>query len=401
MIDEVEQQVGEYREELSQVIVNELEVAGLLIGANQILHTIENYAGALSVKAEHEANTAEQEAHYAAIALLAMALLLGGMLAFFISRGISLPLKRLSQNLGMGADQVASASNQVASAGQSLAEGAAEQAAALEETSSSMEEMASSTGQNAENAQQANTLMSQATQVVGKANQSMRELKGAMEKIDQASDQTAKIIKTIDEIAFQTNLLALNAAVEAARAGEAGSGFAVVAEEVRSLAARAAEAAKDTQHLIEGNIKNIKSGAELVAATDAAFSEVAESASTVAELVGEIAAASEEQSRGIDQVNSTTSAMDKVTQQVAANAEESAAAAEELSAQATSMKGVVDELESLVGGAGAVYSAKALIEHRLKSSPARIEHRSAAAGQTGAQGLLALESSADEDFADF
>jgi methyl-accepting chemotaxis protein len=163
-------------------------------------------------------------------------------------------------------------------------------------------------------------------EVIGKANSSMRQMRTAMERINAASDEMAKIIKTIDEIAFQTNLLALNAAVEAARAGEAGAGFAVVADEVRNLAMRAAEAAKNTSQLIEDNIKNIKDGSELVAATDEAFSEVAGTSSRVAELVGEIAAASSEQTQGIDQINKAAIEMDRVTQSTAANAEQMAAA---------------------------------------------------------------------------
>ena len=166
--------------------------------------------------------------------------------------------------------------------------------------------------------------MQEANRVVLEAGRYMKELKASMDKINSASDEMAKIIKTIDEIAFQTNLLALNAAVEAARAGEAGAGFAVVADEVRSLAIRAAEAAGSTTELIEGNISNINEGTTLVGTTDEAFSKVAESADKVAKLVAEIAAASGEQAQGIDQINRAAGEMDKVTQQVAANAEESA-----------------------------------------------------------------------------
>ena len=343
--------LGEYRAELAQVIVDELEAQAIARAATASLHRIDALAGALSEKAEAGAAEAKEEAHLAALVLMALALVLGGLLAFFISRGISRPLKRISEGLGMGAGQVAAASGQVASAGQSLAQGSAQQAASLEETSASLEEMASMTRQNADNASQADGLMKEARAVVDKANGSMTELKGAMDKINAASGETAKIIKTIDEIAFQTNLLALNAAVEAARAGEAGAGFAVVADEVRNLAMRAAEAAKNTTTLIEGNLDNIRTGTELVSATDQAFSEVAGSAAKVADLVAEIAAASGEQAQGLDQVNTAAGEMDKVTQQVAANAEESAAAAEELSAQAETMKGMVADLEAMVRGA--------------------------------------------------
>jgi methyl-accepting chemotaxis protein len=195
-------------------------------------------------------------------------------LAFWMARSISRPINRIIEGLTEGAEQMASGSTQVASASQSLAEGASEQAAGLEETSSSIEEMASMTKKNAENAGQANHLMIDTGKVVGGANQAMGELNQSMNEISLASEETSKIIKTIDEIAFQTNLLALNAAVEAARAGEAGAGFAVVADEVRNLAMRAAEAAKNTANLIEGTVKRIKNGSEIVNRTNEAFVKV-------------------------------------------------------------------------------------------------------------------------------
>jgi methyl-accepting chemotaxis protein len=273
-------------------------------------------------------------------------------LAVFILMGINRRLREVVNSLDMGAEQTAAAAGQVSGASQSLASGSSEQAASLEETSSSLEEITSMVRQNADNASQANQLAQETNQVMSKANQAMNELTASMNEINAAGEQTGRIIKTIDEIAFQTNLLALNAAVEAARAGEAGAGFAVVADEVRNLAQRAAEAAKNTAALIEGTIKKTKEGAELVAKTNEAFSEVRGRAGKVGELVGEIAAASNEQAQGITQINVAMSQVDKVTQEMAANAEESASASEELNAQAETMRGVVKDLSILVEGGG-------------------------------------------------
>ncbi len=276
--------------------------------------------------------------------------LVGLGLSFFSVRSITKPLNRIIEGLNEGANQVSSAAGQVSSSSQSLAEGSSEQAASIEETSASMEEMSSMTTKNAENASHADTLMKEANSVVSTANSSMDELTNSMDDISKASDETSKIIKTIDEIAFQTNLLALNAAVEAARAGEAGAGFAVVADEVRNLAMRAADAAKDTAQLIEGTVKKVNGGSELVASTNEAFGKVAESSETVGSLVAEISEASKEQSSGIDQVNTAINEMDKIVQQNAANAEESASASEEMNAQAEQLKEYVGDLVALISG---------------------------------------------------
>jgi len=326
---------------------------------------------------------AESTANTAHITIRAMGLgatLIGILMAIFITRSITRPINRVIAGLDEGAAQVASASGQVSSASQGLAEGSSEQAASIEETSSSLEEMSSMTKQNADNANQADNLMKEANQVVGKANDSMVELTQSMEEISKASEETSKIIKTIDEIAFQTNLLALNAAVEAARAGGAGAGFAVVADEVRNLAMRAADAARNTAELIEGTVKKVNEGGELVATTNEAFTEVAENASKVGELVGEIAAASNEQSEGIEQVNKAVVEMDKVVQENAANAEESASASEEMNAQAEQMKSYVEDLVVLVGATSkkatkiAAVTAKPQVAARHRAVPAPTRH---------------------------
>ena len=284
--------------------------------------------------------------------IIGAGLVLGVFLMLVIRRGIVRPLRSVIQGLTASSGQVSSASFQVSSASQSLAEGASEQAAGLEETSSSIEEMGFKTKQNADNATQANGMMGETSRVVDEANRSMTELIDSMKEISSASEETAKIIKTVDEIAFQTNLLALNAAVEAARAGEAGAGFAVVADEVRNLAMRAADAARNTADLIEGTVKKIKSGSEVVSKTNEAFAKVATGAKKIGKLIEEISVASRDQARGIEQLNKAMAEIDKIVQKNAANAEESASAAERLNAQAEQMKGFVKELVAVVGGNG-------------------------------------------------
>jgi hypothetical protein len=270
-----------------------------------------------------------------------------------VARSLVGKIERVTTDLSEGSSQIASASNQVSSASQSLAQGSSEQAAAIEETTGSLEEMTSMTKQNAQNAQQANGLMVETKDAVGKGQASMTRLSSAIEEIKKSSDQTAKIVKTIDEIAFQTNLLALNAAVEAARAGDAGKAFAVVAEEVRNLAQRAGEAARNTAGLIDESVKNAEKGVGVATETAEALKAITAAAAKANELVAEIAAASKEQSQGIDQISTAVTQMDSVTQQNAANAEESASASEELNAQAEQLKQMVQQLVEMVGGAAA------------------------------------------------
>ncbi|MGD9506723.1 MAG: methyl-accepting chemotaxis protein [Syntrophobacteraceae bacterium] len=269
-----------------------------------------------------------------------------------VIRSITRPINRIIDGLTTSADLVERASNEAAAASETVAEGASQQAAAIEQTSSSLEEMSSMTRQNAENAGQANTLMAEANRIAGEAGMSMQELTHSMKVISEASEETQKIVRTIDEIAFQTNLLALNAAVEAARAGEAGAGFAVVADEVRNLAMRAADAAKNTTSIIGSTVQRVQEGSEIVEEANKSFSEVASIIKKSGNLIGEIAQASQEQAQGITQINRAVVEVDKVTQQNAENAQESASASQVMSDQAGRMKDYVEQLAVLVGGEG-------------------------------------------------
>ncbi len=276
--------------------------------------------------------------------------LLSLLLIYLTTRGIVRPVSRVVNNLTESAQQIAEASRQSAAAGLELSESSADLASSIEETSSSMEEMASMTKQNADHAQTALALVRDSQTEFKHADGYMEQLSTSMHQISDSSQETQHIVKTIDEIAFQTNLLALNAAVEAARAGEAGAGFAVVADEVRNLALRAAESAKNTAGLIENTVTTVKEGETVAEDVKSAFQSVAKHAEQIFHLVEEIASASSDQSRGIDQVNHAISGMDRNVQQNAANAQQTSSSAEELSAQAAAMKDAVATLSQIIHG---------------------------------------------------
>jgi methyl-accepting chemotaxis protein len=277
------------------------------------------------------------------------ATMLSILLAFLLGRKLIRQFHQIIDTLSQTTEHVANASTQVSQSSQQMAGSANEQASSLEETSSAIEEMSSMTGRNAENAHQANLEADSARRATRRGREAMGAMAEAMAKIQASSNQTAKVIKSIDEIAFQTNLLALNAAVEAARAGEAGKGFAVVAEEVRSLAQRSADAAKNTAALIEESVKNASQGMTANQEVETVLGEIASQVEKVTQLIGEVTVASDEQAKGIEQINIGVSQMTQVTQTNAASAEESASASEELSAQAVELEELVEQLVGLVG----------------------------------------------------
>ena len=299
-----------------------------------------------------EANAADDSAKTRATTVIAalglLSLVVGGFMVHMV-RSISGALRVTASQLREGAEQVVSASTQVSTSSQSLSQGSTEQAASLEETSASMEEMASMTRQNADNSQRAAGLVEQSVAEFRRCDAALGEMVESTDKIVDSSNRVAKILKTIDEIAFQTNILALNAAVEAARAGEAGMGFAVVADEVRNLAQRSAQAAKDTAVLIEEATTNAQIGSAKVKGLSESIDRLGQQTTEIKAIVDEVSTASRQQAQGIDQVTQAIAQMEKVTQTTAATAEESAAASEELNAQAETSMSLVESLEAMVG----------------------------------------------------
>jgi methyl-accepting chemotaxis protein len=349
---------SEYKAAISELLdiskkMDDLAVERLAVGnsVREVAQGATEFGEKSVLDKSTRASTSLHTAYMTMVLGLAIAVVVAVLLGLVITRGITGPLNRVITALTSNSEQVGAAAGQVAQSSQGMAAGVSEQASSLEETSASLEELTSMTKQNAENATQAKNLANVANSCADKGVLAMKKMSTAIGDIKKSSDETAKIIKTIDEIAFQTNLLALNAAVEAARAGDAGKGFAVVAEEVRNLAQRSAEAAKSTSSMIEGSVSSSESGVQISREVEESLGEIAQAAGRVNNLVGEIAAASNEQARGIEQINTAISQMDQVTQKNAAESEESAAAAEELTAQAHEMQRMVTELVSMVRGA--------------------------------------------------
>ncbi len=326
----------------------------MALTAASVLKTMTDLDAALEAKRE----SAEARVTFVTMAMAISAVVVGLLLAVMITRGITKALTQIIFGLDEGAKQVNDAAYQVSSSSQQLAEGASEQASSLEETSSALEEMAAMMRTNAASAKEANDLSSQAKDAAEAGDHTMQTLNAAMSAINDSSSQISKIIKVIEEIAFQTNLLALNAAVEAARAGEHGKGFAVVADEVRNLAQRAAQAAGETTTLIEDSVSKAREGTDVASQVGEALTGIVRDVAQVATLIESIAKATNEQSQGIDQVNTAVGQMDQVTQQNASGAEECASAAEELSAQAEQVNGMVVQLRTLIDGGSADVAAR-------------------------------------------
>ncbi len=329
--------------------------------------------------------------------ILGIALVVG----ILFSRSIAKPLQRIIDKMREGAMRVSMTSNNLQESSRQLSQGANDQASSVEETSSALEQMSAMTKQNADYAKSANSMVAETHSAAEQGAEAMGRMTATIDQIKVSSDEMAKIIKTIDEVAFQTNLLALNAAVEAARAGESGKGFAVVAEEVRNLAMRSAEAAKGTAALIEGAQANAEQGVRVSAEVAKIFAQIKTSIDNTTHLIAEVSTATEEQAQGIYEINQAVSQVDTVTQANAAHSEEMTSVSVELAAEAESLQNMVNTLLGIVEG------RRTDSDDRYRSYPA-IEDRSAQ--ERDRRGLLdepeefsatAKPKDCDEEFDDF
>ncbi|HEX4651922.1 MAG TPA: methyl-accepting chemotaxis protein [Granulicella sp.] len=298
--------------------------------------------------AQAESAVAVTHSLWLTVLAIIVSLVLGGLVYFQVDQ-ITASLRQMVLQLDEGASELAEGANHISAASQTLAAGTSEQAFSIGETTAASEQISAMTRRNAENAAKASGLMQDTTTLVGDANRSLGQMQESMQAITQSSTKVGDIIKIIDQIAFQTNILALNAAVEAARAGEAGMGFAVVAGEVRNLAHRSAQAAKDTTVLIEESMARSHEGRSKLDLVSTSIHAITESSSQVKELVEEVKSGSLEQTKGIQLISTQMSTIEKITQSAAASAEEGAATGEQMQAQANSLHGIVRNLREMVG----------------------------------------------------
>ena len=357
----IEQYVGDARNTYGALLANptnmnadtQEKMRALAARSDELKASLDTQKNEFSKGLRQQLSTVQ--AHSAAQRWLTMALFGGTLLIaavivnLTIRRSIAGPVLRVIEGVQSATGEALEASERMSQSGQKVAHDAQDQAACIEETSASLEEISATTKENASRAVEADRLMKAAAQTVGRATQAMNDLKTSMDVISKSSHQVAAVLKSIDEIAFHTNILALNAAVEAARAGEAGAGFSVVADEVRSLAQRAAEAARNSGDIIEKTVADVGKGVELVSLAHAAFNEVAATISGSGQVVSQIATSSEEQARGISNVGQAIARIETVTQSNAANAHDTAEAAAAMSAQVQTTRRHLDELVAVVG----------------------------------------------------
>jgi len=362
--DNLKGRVAELKKQEENVIIKFKEFGNLQIyskpwrarqdtGIEKLSASVSNFLNGTIGQNSDRANSAAASltaSIVAMIILLAVAVLLGVITSKFVTDSIVKPISEAINGLSNSSNQVTMASGEISNTSQDMANGATGQASNLEEISSSLNEITSMTKQTADNARNADSFVKDSVEKAKAGKDAMERLNEAVIEIQGSSNETAKILKDIDEIAFQTNLLALNAAVEAARAGEAGKGFAVVAEEVRNLAQRSAESAKKTAQLIESSQASSLRGVSLANETADAIGKITEVSNKIAIIVAEITTAAEEQARGVTQVNSAIGNMDQVTQANAAGAEELAASSEELNSQSLTMHDLMNDLAEIIGG---------------------------------------------------